>query len=209
VARSENETVTAVIGQFGPALSPSVERVLMKDCSIDVLSSGLTTSALDEAVREQQPHIVVLDEMIEYGVLARLKARHPSTAVVVVASKPSLLAGTMLLAVGATCVAESAPAPDLLAAVHHATPTASIFVREDGHWTERHSGSDSRLLTRRETEVFEQLSKGKSYAEAALKLRIGYETVRTHAGRICKKLGKKSRLELVGMSLPSEGRQTI
>lgn len=207
MSASDNDIVSIVMGYFDPHLRRDLECVLMADHSFDVLASALSDVALEEALARRQPQIVILSDMVEYALLARLKARHISTAVVVIACQPSPLAGTMLLAAGITCVAAGAPAADLQAAVRCSTPVASVFVTEDGHWVERYSGSGSRKLTPREMEVFEQLSKGKSYAEVALKLRIGYETVRTHAARICNKLGTKSRLELVGMSLPSEPEQ--
>jgi DNA-binding NarL/FixJ family response regulator len=52
------------------------------------------------------------------------------------------------------------------------------------------------LLTPREAEVLELLQAGRSNAEIAHALHVGVETVRTHARRIYRKLGVKTRRDL-------------
>lgn len=49
-------------------------------------------------------------------------------------------------------------------------------------------------LTSRELEVVRQIAKGKTYKEIAASLGIGYETVKTYAARIRKKLGFSSKV---------------
>lgn len=51
-------------------------------------------------------------------------------------------------------------------------------------------------LTKREAEVLRLLRGGYSYAEIALALHLGVETVRTHARHIRRKLGVRSSREL-------------
>src|SRR5436305_1894881 len=53
------------------------------------------------------------------------------------------------------------------------------------------------VLTPREAEVMELLQSGKSNAEIAQELHIGIETVRSHARRIYRKLGVRTRRELL------------
>jgi DNA-binding CsgD family transcriptional regulator len=52
------------------------------------------------------------------------------------------------------------------------------------------------VLTPREAEVMELLQSGRSNAEIAHTLHVSIETVRTHARRIYRKLGVKTRREL-------------
>lgn len=49
-------------------------------------------------------------------------------------------------------------------------------------------------LTARELEVIRQIVKGKTYKEIAVSLGLGYETVKTYAARIRKKLGFSSKV---------------
>jgi DNA-binding CsgD family transcriptional regulator len=52
------------------------------------------------------------------------------------------------------------------------------------------------VLTPREAEVLDLLRSGRSNAEIAQTLHVSIETVRTHARRIYRKLGVKTRREL-------------
>ena len=95
-----------------------------------------------------------------------------------------------MLAFGATaCLAKSTEARDVLHAIHlasrglHVLPPAGM---EPGDLV----GPD--LLTPREAEVMDLLQQGRSNAEIAEMLNVSVETVRTHAGRIYRKLGVRT-----------------
>ena len=53
------------------------------------------------------------------------------------------------------------------------------------------------VLTPREAEVLELIQTGKSNAEIANELHVSIETVRSHARRIYRKLGVRTRRELL------------
>jgi DNA-binding NarL/FixJ family response regulator len=108
----------------------------------------------------------------------------------------------LLLADGATCVAWSVPAEDIRASVHLAADGARVFASANGERVERRYPSEARLLTDRETEVLEHLSRGETNAGIALALEIGIETVRTYVATVLRKLNVQSRRELVGMPIP-------
>jgi DNA-binding CsgD family transcriptional regulator len=61
-------------------------------------------------------------------------------------------------------------------------------------------------LTPREREVFEGLSRAESNAEIALDLQISVETVHTHVANIRRKLGVRSRRDLIGITIRSHTR---
>jgi DNA-binding NarL/FixJ family response regulator len=99
-----------------------------------------------------------------------------------------------MLAFGATaCLSKSSEARDVLHAIHlasrglHVLPPAQAAQILPG-------GPD--VLTPRETEVMELLRVGRSNAEIAHTLSVSVETVRTHARRIYRKLGVRTRREL-------------
>ena len=52
------------------------------------------------------------------------------------------------------------------------------------------------LLTLRQEEILELISKSFTYAEIAKKLRLGHETIKTHMSRIRAKIGLYRRGEL-------------
>ncbi|MGO9322738.1 MAG: helix-turn-helix transcriptional regulator [Solirubrobacteraceae bacterium] len=200
---SESSSVTVALGGLEPAVGRGLAQALGA-AGLDVLAADLEAHVLEKVVAQRVPQVVILGEEVEYALLARLKSKMPTTGVLVIAHDPSRLSGTTLLAAGATCLDRAASTADLLTAIHLAVQGTLLFVSADGQRIERRAGSRSNQLTRRELQVFHQLSKGRSYAQIALELRIGYETVRTHSGRICKKLNVKSRQELTGMRLPTE-----
>jgi DNA-binding NarL/FixJ family response regulator len=99
-----------------------------------------------------------------------------------------------MLAFGATaCLAKSTEARDVLHAIHlasrglHVLPPAVVDSPDP-------AGPD--LLTPREADVLELLQGGRSNAEIAAALHVSVETVRTHARRIYRKLGVRTRREL-------------
>ena len=99
-----------------------------------------------------------------------------------------------LLAFGATaCLAKSTEARDVLHAIHLAS--RGLHVLPSAQETPLPApGPD--VLTPREAEVMELLQDGKSNAEIAQELSVSIETVRSHARRIYRKLGVKTRREL-------------
>jgi len=91
-----------------------------------------------------------------------------------------------------TVVVETA---EILDAVHRAAGGESVFVGVVNR-------DEPRLLTKRQEEVFGYLSKDTPYAMIALEMKIGVQTVRTHAKALFRKLGVRNRQELIGKRLP-------
>lgn len=52
------------------------------------------------------------------------------------------------------------------------------------------------LFTRRELQVIKLIAKGRKYKDIAAHLGLGYETIKTYAARIRKKLGVSSKVEV-------------
>jgi DNA-binding NarL/FixJ family response regulator len=91
------------------------------------------------------------------------------------------------------CPAKSAEARDVLHAIHLASRGLHVLPATDGR-TAPPPGPD--VLTPREAEVLDLLRGGGSNAEIAQALHVSIETIRTHARRIYRKLGVKTRREL-------------
>src|SRR5580704_10673783 len=200
---SEGGTVTVVVARFGGLAGYGLAAALHKDRCVRVLASDLSSAELERTIAQQMPRVAILDEDVEHALLVRLRSRQPATGVLVLTHNPTRLCGTSLLAVGATCLSWSASAVDMLAAIHLAAQGKPTFFWGDGYQLGGGSIAAS-ALTRRETEVFEHLSRGKSYSEIGHILQIAYSTVVSHTRKICEKLNVKSRLELIGMTLETE-----
>jgi two-component system nitrate/nitrite response regulator NarL len=122
----------------------------------------------------------------------------PATGFLVLARSPTRTYGVQLLVAGAACLAQNASTTDIMAAVRLAGQGGRVFVAADGERVEWREAIDAGPLTPREIEVLELLSEDRSYAEIALRLGVKFETVRTHAARIRRKLGVSHRHELRG-----------
>jgi NarL family two-component system response regulator LiaR len=124
-----------------------------------------------------------------------LHRSHPDTRLLVLANRPTAAECRQMLAFGATaCLAKSTEARDVLHAIHLAS--RGLHVLPPAVAPEVPAAAGPELLTPREAEVLELLQSGRSNGEIAQDLHVGVETVRTHARRIYRKLGVRTRREL-------------
>jgi len=195
---ADSRTLTIIVGRLDPLLSRRLGRSLGIAPHIRVAVQDLDEAALEDAIAHEQPHVAIIGVTVDYDFLAGLQARHPATGLLVIAHDLTLLYGTVLLAVGVTCLAHRACDGDLLAAVDAAARGEPALFWPDGKRLARRYPSDG-LLTPRELEVLAHLSHGGSYAQIGRALHIAPETARTHTVRICRKLGVKSKRDLRGM----------
>jgi DNA-binding NarL/FixJ family response regulator len=198
---SEAGRLTVALGVLDPRANGDLAQALA-GAGLAVIATNLASDAVAIVVVKQRPHVLVVGEATDYSLLARLKAEVPGTRILAVAHQPSRLSGTTLLAAGVACVAQGTSTADLVAAIDLVARGGVLYIAASGERIERPAVSTAVELTRREREVFNHLRAGRSYAEIALELCIGYETVRTHASRVRKKLGVRSTQELAGKEHP-------
>ena len=89
-------------------------------------------------------------------------------------------------------------ARDILHAIHIASRGLQVLPPTRAELAQ---GSGPDLLTPREAQVLELLQSGRSNAEIAEVLHVSIETVRTHARRVYRKLGVRTRRELRSQTL--------
>jgi len=81
---------------------------------------------------------------------------------------------------------------------HGGSPMSGQIARKViASFQQKDSIDESALLTQREKEILKSLAKGLRYKEIAAELKIGLETVRTHARNIYEKLQVQSRTEAI------------
>jgi len=196
----ENGAVTVVVASFDGLMGFGLTAALHKDRRVRVLASDLVGADLQREIARHRPRVVIFDEAVEHEFLVRLGSRKPAIGAVVLAHRPSQVLRTSLLAVGVTCLARAASPAEVLAAVHSAAHGEPAFYRADD---EAAAGGlvVGDVLTEREAQVFELLSRGRSYVKIGHALQIAPETARSHAISICEKLNVKSKRELRGRSL--------
>ena len=187
--------VTVAVAQFEDIVARGLRALINEDDSLELVADGFEHEQLTEVLSANQPDVAILN----FGSLSRaselrdLHREFASTKIVVLANRPSASESRQMLAFGATaCLAKNTEARDILHAIHLAS--RGLHVLPPAHPGDQAAGPE--VLTPREAEVMDLLRAGRSNAEIAQALHVSIETVRTHARRIYRKLGVKTRREL-------------
>jgi DNA-binding NarL/FixJ family response regulator len=189
--------IAVAVARFEDIVGVGLQSLIEADSSLRLVASGIPHGQLAAALDAYGPDVAILN----FGSLqnaAEVRGLHdefPDTRLLVLANRPTSAEVQQLIALGATaCLAKSTQARDVLHAIHLASRGLHVLPPRDG---EPYESSGPELLTAREADVFQLLQAGRSNAEIAATLHVGIETVRTHARRIYRKLGVRTRRELL------------
>lgn len=188
--------IDVAIARFEDIVARGLRALIEENDNLRLVAAGIEQRKLAATLAAYRPHVAILNfgSLSSTSELRQLHRAHPDTRLLVLANRPTPSECHQLLAFGATgCLAKSAQARDLLHAIHLASRglqvlPALVDAESDPLGPE--------ILTVREAAVLELLRTGRSNAEIASTLQIGVETVRTHARRVYRKLGVKTRREL-------------
>jgi DNA-binding NarL/FixJ family response regulator len=191
-------SVRVAVAQFEDIVAHGLRALITEDESLELVADGVPHEQLNAALSAHSPDVALLNfgSLTSASELRELHHAFAQTRLVVLANRPTPSECRQMLAFGATaCLAKSTEARDVLHAIHLASRGLHVLPPAGLEATDL-SGPD--LLTPREAEVAELLQSGRSNAEIASTLHVSVETVRTHARRIYRKLGVKTRRELRG-----------
>ncbi len=192
----QHAPVTVALTRFEDIVARGLQALIDEDPNLSLVAAGIPHEELELMLRMHRPQVAILNfgSLSSATELRDLHRAYPATRLLVLANRPTIPECRQMLAFGATaCLAKSTEARDVLHAIHlasrglHVLPPAALDPRE---------AAGPELLTPREAEVLELLQSGRSNAEIAQTLNVGIETVRTHARRIYRKLGVRTRREL-------------
>jgi DNA-binding NarL/FixJ family response regulator len=189
--------VRVAVAQFEDIIARGLRALIDEDESLELVAAGVEHDRLATMLSEQKPEVAI----VNYGSLEtaadlrKLHRRFPATRLIVLANRPTTGESRQMLAFGATaCLSKASEARDVLHAIHLASRGLHVLPSIQDAPTPS-PGPDA--LTPRESEVVELLQMGKTNAEIANDLHVSVETVRSHARRIYRKLGVKTRRELL------------
>ena len=188
--------VRIALAQFEDIVQRGLRALVKEDENLELVSWGIDHDHLAPALAEHRPDVAILNfgSLSSAAELRELHRRFPDVRLVVLANRPTAVESRQLLAFGATaCLSKSSEARDVLHAIHLASRGLHVLPASEPAEAPP-PGPD--VLTPREAEVMELLRSGRSNAEIAHTLHVSVETVRTHARRIYRKLGVKTRREL-------------
>jgi DNA-binding NarL/FixJ family response regulator len=189
--------VRVAVAQFEDIIARGLRALIDEDESLELVAAGVEHDRLPAMLSDQKPEVAIVNygSLENAADLRKLHRRFPATRLIVLANRPTTGESRQMLAFGATaCLSKASEARDMLNAIHLAS--RGLHVLPSIQDTEPPSpGPDT--LTPRESEVMELLQTGKTNAEIANDLHVSVETVRSHARRIYRKLGVKTRRDLL------------
>jgi DNA-binding NarL/FixJ family response regulator len=188
--------VRVVLARFEDIVARGLGALIEEDDSLELVASGVEHDALEGALATHEPRVAIINfgSLSSAAELRELHRRFPATRLVVLANRPTVAESRQMLSFGATaCLSKASEARDVLHAIHLASRGLHVL---PGAYETAPPPAGPDVLTPREAEVMELLQEGRSNAEIANELQVGIETVRTHARRVYRKLGVKTRREL-------------
>jgi DNA-binding NarL/FixJ family response regulator len=190
-----SEDIGVALGRLDELVATGLAGVLRRDHRLRLLTSDPAPAVVIHDYASAA-RVVIVAETADR--LESESSIQPGGGIVMLALAPTVPQGMMLLEAGVSCLALSAPADDVLAAVRLAARGGCMFV---SRMRERFVRPDrrERVLTGRELEVLYRLSSGTPYREIARELEIGVATVNKHAQSLIQKLQASSKRDLRGL----------
>lgn len=194
-------------------LREGVRRLLQSIPGAVVHEAATTHEALAK-LRQEQPHVVVLD--INLGgssgleLLTRLKSEQRNVRIVMFTMYSEANYVARALRAGALgYVSKSAPASELVTAIKKVAEGERYIDRDiacDVAFAVPAAEDPMGKLTNREIEILRLLGEGKSLTQIAATFGIAYKTVANSCSRLKEKLGLDRTADLIRFSLESKTR---
>jgi DNA-binding NarL/FixJ family response regulator len=196
---STRDPVSVLLAQFEDITGLGLRTLIDGDPTLELVGYDVTHDELANVIASEAPRVAVINfgSLVSATELRDLHSAFPDTRLLVLANHPDPNECRQLLSFGAdACLAKNTEARDVLHAIHLASRGLQVLPASTLSAEEGPPPAGPDLLTPREAEVLALLQHGSSNGEIALELHIGIETVRTHARRVYRKLGVRTRREL-------------
>lgn len=203
----ERATITVVVADDHKLMRQNLRRLLEAEDGIEVAAEADHLALAEQHVHGHRPEVLVLDLTMPSGssleTIAALRERSPATRIVAVSVEDAPGFAQRALAAGASgYVLKDMAVEDLANAVRAAargeeylSPPIATRLAALRHTLSRGE------LSLRETEVLRLIALGHTSVEIACQLSLSPRTIETHRARIHRKLGLRTRAELVHYAL--------
>lgn len=206
--RTEEETsITVILADDHAALRRSLRRLLDGAQHVNVIAEASDLATAKREVHARLPRVLVLDLGLPDGssieTVRRLREQVPHTEVVMLTMDESPLFARQAFDAGAVgFVLKDRADSELVEAVHRAARGEEyVSPRVAAGLDTLRRAADGDELSPREVEVLRLIALGHTSVEIAAKLRLSRRTVETHRARILRKLGLRTRADLVQFAL--------
>lgn len=197
------QPITVAIARFDDLVALGLRALLADESSVSVIAHDIPYDRLAVMLRTHRPQVVILDpgKLDRLAEVRELSVLHTQTRLVALGDGLTSIEAAQLLAFGASaCLPRDTQGRDVLNAIHLASRGLQLMPLgpPDAHGAQVRDSS----LTPREADVLLLLRQDLSNAQIALELHIGIETVRSHARSVYRKLGVRSRRDLMALASP-------
>jgi two-component system, NarL family, response regulator NreC len=181
--------------------------LLDSEKDVDVIAEAVDLLAVMRHVSRHVPHVLVLDLRLPNGssidMIRHVRKEFPQTEVVVLTMEDSPAFARAAIDAGAIgFVLKHRADTELVTAVRLAARGEEyVSARVASELQALRRASDDDGLTTREAEIVRLIALGYTSAEIARELHLSRRTVETHRSRIHRKLGFRTRAELVQFAL--------
>ncbi len=205
--RSESGMIRVVLADDHAMMRRTLRRLLESEADVEVIAEASDLATVMRQVRTRRPEVLVLDLGMSNGssieAIRRLREQAPNTEIVVVTMQESPAFAQYAIDAGAVAfVLKEVADTDLAEAVRRAARGEHyVSPRVGASLSAFHRSAPPTGLSAREAEVVRLIARGHTSAEIAHELRLSTRTVDNHRSRIHRKLGLRTRRELVGYAL--------
>jgi DNA-binding NarL/FixJ family response regulator len=184
---------------------------LCDDVGIDVLGEALSLETALERLSEHEPELLVVDLALNGGATAtswlkQARGRVPSLRILVLSDidDPEFIEDALRGGADAF-VSKTSTADDVAAAVRQIFQPSVFIAFPHSFQSTTNTRRRGGLLTKRETQILELVSKGYSNGQVARVLWVTEQTVKFHLSNIYRKLGVANRTEASHWALINSG----
>ncbi|MDB4862570.1 MAG: response regulator [Pirellulaceae bacterium] len=182
-------------------------RKMIAGSEIQLIAESNSAVNVLTGISQYHPDVILLDVRLEEGdglsALGRIKIERPQIPVLMLSSfdNPTYVARSVALGASGYLL-KNASRDTILEAIRKVAVGETAWTRQElrrvtGALATPRLAADIEVpLTRRESEVLEQLAHGLTNKEIALALGISYETVKEHVQHILRKVGVSDRTQV-------------
>ena len=182
-------------------------RKMIAGSEIQLIAESNSAVNVLTGISQYHPDVILLDVRLEEGdglsALGRIKSERPQIPALMLSSfdNPTYVARSVALGASGYLL-KNASRDTILEAIRKVAVGETAWTRQElrrvtGALATPRLAADIEVpLTRRESEVLEQLAHGLTNKEIALALGISYETVKEHVQHILRKVGVSDRTQV-------------
>jgi DNA-binding NarL/FixJ family response regulator len=202
--------VRVLIADDHTLVRAGIRRLIETHVDIEVVAEAKNAQEVLDLVAVHRPDLALIDlEMPGRSgleIIAELRERYPEMAVVIMSMHADLAYVRTALDRGATGFLVKEAAPAELEVALRAAHAGQIFLspKISSGMVDvlmRRSGTDTSLLSQRQTEILTLLGHGKATKEIAADLHISIKTVETHRARMMETLGLRRANDLLRFAI--------